>query len=85
MARREAPRNPAGASLGDRIRFHAIRWVPLLVTALVTYGLFPPPAGVLTQVPRWRQRSARTVVRSVSVIRSARPPTRWPARAKHGP
>ena len=62
MARREAPRNPAGGSLGDRIRFHAIRWVPLLVTALVTYGLFPPPAGVLSRVPELGRLMDRTVV-----------------------
>jgi cyclic-di-AMP phosphodiesterase PgpH len=62
MARREAPRNPAGESLSDRIRYHVIRWVPLLVTALVTYALFPPPAGVLSRVPGVGQQVDRTVV-----------------------
>jgi putative nucleotidyltransferase with HDIG domain len=62
MARREAPRGPAGQSLSDRIRFHAVRWVPLLVTALVTYALFPPPSGVLSRVPEVGSRADRTVV-----------------------
>src|SRR3954447_13151499 len=62
MARREAPRNPSGEPLSDRIKFHLIRWVPLLVTALITYALFPPPAGVLSRVPEVGQRTDRTVV-----------------------
>ncbi len=62
MARRETPHHPAGVSLPNRIRFHAIRWVPLLVTALVTYALFPPPAGVLPRVPEAGRRADRTVV-----------------------
>ena len=62
MARREAPRNPAGEWLSDRIKYHAIRWVPLLATALVTYALFPPPAGVLSRVPDVGRRADRTVV-----------------------
>jgi len=62
MARREASRGPAGQSLSDRIRFHAVRWVPLLVTALLTYALFPPPSGVLSRVPDVGRRSDRTVV-----------------------
>jgi putative nucleotidyltransferase with HDIG domain len=62
MARREAPRGPAGQSLSDRIRFHAVRWAPLLVTALLTYALFPPPSGVLSRVPDVGRRADRTVV-----------------------
>jgi putative nucleotidyltransferase with HDIG domain len=62
MARREAPRNPSGEPLSDRIKFHLIRWVPLLVAALVTYALFPPPTGVLSRVPEVGQRAERTVV-----------------------
>lgn len=62
MARRETPHNPAGVSLPNRIRFHTIRWAPLLVTALVTYALFPPPAGVLPRVPEAGRRADRTVV-----------------------
>jgi putative nucleotidyltransferase with HDIG domain len=62
MARREAPRNPSGESLSDRIKFHLIRWVPLLVTALITYALFPPASGVLSRVPAVGQRADRTVV-----------------------
>ena len=59
MARREASRGPAGQSLSDRIRFHAVRWVPLLVTALLTYALFPPPSGVLSRVPDVGRRADR--------------------------
>ena len=62
MARREAPRSPFGEQLSDRIEFHAVRWVPLLVTALVTYALFPPPAGVQSRVPEVGHRADRTVV-----------------------
>jgi cyclic-di-AMP phosphodiesterase PgpH len=62
MARREAVRSPTGETLSDRIRYHAIRWLPLLATALLTYALFPPPAAVLTRVPDVGQRADRTVV-----------------------
>jgi putative nucleotidyltransferase with HDIG domain len=62
MARREAPRNPSGEPLSDRIKFHLIRWVPLLATALITYALFPPASGVLSRVPEVGQRADRTVV-----------------------
>jgi len=62
MARRKALRSPTGESLSDRIRYHAVRWVPLLATALLTYALFPPPAAVLTRVPDVGQRADRTVV-----------------------
>ena len=65
MARRGLPRSLSGVMVGsvaDRIRFHALRWAPLLATALLTYALFPPPAGVLTRVPDVGQRSERTVL-----------------------
>jgi hypothetical protein len=54
--------NAAGASWSDRIEFHVVRWVPLLVTALVTYALFPPPTGMMTQVPQVGERASRAVV-----------------------
>ena len=44
------------------MQFHIVRWVPLVVTALVTYALFPPPVGVLTAVPSVGDRSSRSVV-----------------------
>jgi len=47
---------------GDRLRFHLVRWLPLLATALVTYALFPLPAGVLRQIPDVGQAAQRTVV-----------------------
>src|SRR5690242_18454329 len=62
MARREAFRSPTGESLSGRIRYHAIRWLPLLAPALLTYALFPPPAAVLSRVPDVGQRADRTVV-----------------------
>jgi putative nucleotidyltransferase with HDIG domain len=62
MARGELPRSPFGNTLSDRIRFHIVRWVPLLVTAVLTYLLFPPPAGVGSRIPDAGQRSERTVV-----------------------
>ncbi|MGN6392188.1 MAG: HD family phosphohydrolase [Gemmatimonadales bacterium] len=62
MSVRAATRAPAGESVIDRIRFHAVRWVPLFVTAIVTYALFPPPSTVLSRVPDVGQRAERTVV-----------------------
>jgi cyclic-di-AMP phosphodiesterase PgpH len=62
MGDREALRDPLGETLSDRVRYHAIRWLPLLATALVTYVLFPPPAAVLSRVPDVGQRADRTVV-----------------------
>jgi hypothetical protein len=62
MGDREALRDPSGETLSDRVRYHAIRWLPLLATALVTYVLFPPPAAVLSRVPDVGQRADRTVV-----------------------
>jgi putative nucleotidyltransferase with HDIG domain len=47
---------------GDRMRFHLIRWLPLLATALLTYALFPLPAGVLRRIPDVGQAAPRTVV-----------------------
>jgi cyclic-di-AMP phosphodiesterase PgpH len=62
MAPGEVPRSPFGDTLSDRIRFHLVRWVPLLVTAVLTYLLFPPPAGLGARIPDVGQRSERTVV-----------------------
>ncbi|MEP7175580.1 MAG: HDIG domain-containing metalloprotein [Gemmatimonadales bacterium] len=62
MARREATHTLFGKPLSDRIKYHVIRWVPLLVTALITYALFPPPAAVLSRVPEVGRRAERTVV-----------------------
>jgi putative nucleotidyltransferase with HDIG domain len=44
------------------MKFHAIRWMPLLATALVTYVLYPPPVGTIPRVPDLGQVSDRTVV-----------------------
>ncbi len=51
MAPGEVPRSPFGDTLADRIKFHLVRWVPLLVTAVLTYLLFPPPAGLGARIP----------------------------------
>ena len=65
MSEREVPAmsgdsNPS--SMAGGIAAHAVRWAPLLVTALLTYVLFPPPAGVLTGVPVVGKLADRTVV-----------------------
>ncbi len=65
MARRETPRSPGKwvpRTVADRVRFHALRWAPLLATVLLTYTLFPPPSGVLTRVPAAGRRAERTVL-----------------------
>ena len=62
MVRREASRTLAGQSVGDRVKFHVVRWLPLLAVALITYALFPPPAGVLSRVPEVGQVAERDVV-----------------------
>src|SRR5262249_6419600 len=62
MARRQAVQGPTGETLYARLRYHAIRWLPLVATALVAYGLFPPPAAVISRVPEVGQRADRTVV-----------------------
>ena len=50
----EVTRSPGAP--GERIKFHVIRWLPLLATALLTYALFPPPAGVARRVPEVGQQ-----------------------------
>jgi putative nucleotidyltransferase with HDIG domain len=65
MSRRPAPgapELPRGLSLADRIRYHAVRWAPLLATALVTYALFPPPLGVIAPIQAVGQPASRSVV-----------------------
>jgi hypothetical protein len=65
MARRvstEAWYSWAGASLGERIRFHLIRWAPLLAVAFITYLVFPPPVGTGAPVPAVGEISKRAVV-----------------------
>jgi hypothetical protein len=57
-----APEVPASLSLADRIRYHAVRWAPLLATALVTYALFPAPVGVVAPMQGVGQAAGRTVV-----------------------
>ncbi len=53
--------DPAGA-LGESIRFHLARWLPLVGAAVVGYVLFPPPAVVITALPSAGQVADRTVV-----------------------
>lgn len=62
MARPEVFRQADGEQSTDRVWYHAVRWVPLVVTAVVTYTLFPPPAGVLSRVPDIGPHAERTVV-----------------------
>ncbi|MBA3260467.1 MAG: HDIG domain-containing protein [Gemmatimonadales bacterium] len=65
MSRRPAPAAPEApftGSLRERIRYHAVRWAPLLATAVFTYALFPVPVGVIAPLPRVGQVASRTVV-----------------------
>jgi cyclic-di-AMP phosphodiesterase PgpH len=50
------------ASPGERIRFHLVRWAPLVAVALLTYLAFPPPIGVGAPVPALGEISNRGVV-----------------------
>lgn len=56
------PRPELTRSLGGAIRYHALRWLPLVGAALVGYVLFPPPAGVVTNLPVVGQPAGQTVV-----------------------
>lgn len=57
-----APPDPGAGPFTDRIRYHAVRWVPLLAAALLTYALFPPPVGVIAPIPGVGEPAGRTVV-----------------------
>ena len=48
--------------LAASVRFHLVRWLPLVGAALVGYAVFPPPAVVVTALPEVGQRADRTVV-----------------------
>jgi hypothetical protein len=50
------------ASPGERLRFHLVRWAPLLAVALLTYVAFPPPIGIGAPVPAVGEISKRAVV-----------------------
>ncbi|MEO7136634.1 MAG: HDIG domain-containing metalloprotein [Gemmatimonadales bacterium] len=50
------------ASPGERMRFHLVRWAPLLAVALLTYLVFPPPIGIGAPVPAVGEISKRAVV-----------------------
>ncbi len=50
------------ASPGERIRYHLLRWAPLLAVALLTYLAFPPPIGIGAPVPAVGEISKRAVV-----------------------
>ena len=56
------PRPELTRSLGGAIRYHVLRWLPLVGAALVGYVLFPPPAGVVTNLPVVGQPAGQTVV-----------------------
>jgi len=65
MPRRWNPRlgeSWSGASLGDRARFHLVRWAPLFAVALLTYLAFPPHIGMGSPIPATGQISKRAVV-----------------------
>ncbi|HEX6107370.1 MAG TPA: HDIG domain-containing protein [Gemmatimonadales bacterium] len=57
-----APEIPGRKSFTGRIRYHAVRWAPLLAAAVATYVLFPPPVGVVAPLQKVGQAASRTVV-----------------------
>ena len=65
MPRRWNPRlgeSWSGASLGDRARFHLVRWAPLFAVAILAYLAFPPHIGMGSPIPSIGQISKRAVV-----------------------
>jgi len=50
------------ASPGERMRFHLVRWAPLMAVALLTYIAFPPPIGSGAAVPQIGETSRRGIV-----------------------
>ena len=52
----------AWASPGERLRFHLVRWAPLLAVALLTYIAFPPPIGIGAPLPAVGEVTKRAVV-----------------------
>ncbi|MGH7581389.1 MAG: HD family phosphohydrolase [Gemmatimonadales bacterium] len=56
------PRPGVGRSFGQSIRFHLVRWLPLVGAAVVGYALFPPPAVVISNLPAAGQPANQTVV-----------------------
>lgn len=52
----------AGASPSGRVRYHLVRWAPLLAVALITYLAFPPPVGIGAPVQSVGEISKRAVV-----------------------
>ena len=50
------------ASPGERLRFHLVRWAPLVAVALLTYVAFPPPIGIGAPLPAVGEISKRAVV-----------------------
>ncbi|HEU4682840.1 MAG TPA: HDIG domain-containing protein, partial [Gemmatimonadales bacterium] len=65
MARRSSARvwdTMGAASFRERVRYHLVRWAPLLGVAFVTYLAFPPHIGVGIPVPAIGQIAKRSVV-----------------------
>ena len=50
------------ASPKERIRFHLVRWAPLIAVAIFTYLAFPPQIGIGSPVPAVGETSKRAVV-----------------------
>ena len=50
------------ASPSERIRFHLVRWAPLIAVAVFTYLAFPPQIGIGSPVPAVGETSTRAVV-----------------------
>ena len=56
------PSPAVGRSFGEAVRFHLVRWLPLVGAAVVGYLVFPPPAVVITGLPLVGEIADRTVV-----------------------
>jgi putative nucleotidyltransferase with HDIG domain len=56
------PHAPVHRTLGESIRFHLARWLPLAGAAIVGYAFFPPPAVIVTSIPAAGQIAGQTIV-----------------------
>jgi putative nucleotidyltransferase with HDIG domain len=60
---RTLPPTPgASRGFGGSVRFHLVRWLPLMGASVVGYVSFPPPAVVISALPAVGQVAERTVV-----------------------
>ncbi|HEY7634687.1 MAG TPA: HDIG domain-containing metalloprotein [Gemmatimonadales bacterium] len=51
-----------GGTLASRVRAHAIRWAPLVATAVISYALFPAPLTMVAPLPSVGEIADRTIM-----------------------